>query len=77
MNAITNALARLKDHQALVVGSDGGSDLVLTGAGVERRHARLSRQRTTFLVQDLDTEGGTFVNDLYWFSVNGKSGVAR
>jgi pSer/pThr/pTyr-binding forkhead associated (FHA) protein len=45
-----------------VVGSGQGCDLVADGAGVSSRHCRLQRDETGYVVEDLASTNGTFVN---------------
>ncbi len=62
MQHVIEALGKLKDGQSLVIGSHGGSGLVVVAPGVEKQHARVSRRGAELLVQDLDSSAGTFVN---------------
>ena len=63
MPSLGDVLAGLHDGRSLILGSGGDAGLRLPGPGVDARHARLSRLGEEILVQDLDSAGGTFVND--------------
>ena len=43
MQRVIEALGKLKDGQSLVIGSQGDSGLVVVAPGVEKQHARVSR----------------------------------
>jgi pSer/pThr/pTyr-binding forkhead associated (FHA) protein len=47
----------------LVIGRHPECDIVLAGASVSRRHARLRFRDGTWILQDLDSTNGTWVND--------------
>jgi len=47
---------------AFVLGRAPECDLVLDGAGVSRRHARILREADRFLLEDLGSANGTLVN---------------
>src|SRR5262249_37906137 len=49
-------------EQGLVVGRSADADLFVDVAHASRRHARLSVQAGAFLVEDLGSINGTFVN---------------
>lgn len=55
-----DALPLGKDR--IVLGSDRGSDFRLRGNGVESRHAEIVREGGRFLLRDLRSRAGTFVN---------------
>src|SRR2546430_2336905 len=63
MQTLPEALKQICEGQSLVVGSDAGTDLQLSQLGIDARHARFLCRNTALLVQDLDSCGGTFVND--------------
>jgi len=46
-----------------VIGRSAESDLVLAESGVSRRHAAIEENNGKFLVRDLDSTNGLFVND--------------
>jgi ABC-type multidrug transport system ATPase subunit len=62
MQSILDAVAKLNDNQSLILGSGDSADIVVSGPGVENEHVRFSRRGTLFLVQDLDSSTGTFLN---------------
>jgi pSer/pThr/pTyr-binding forkhead associated (FHA) protein len=47
---------------ALSIGRDGGNDIVIDHPLASRRHARLERDENGYLVRDLDSTNGTYVN---------------
>ncbi|MFC0529720.1 FHA domain-containing protein [Phytohabitans kaempferiae] len=50
------------DGDVVSCGRDGGSDVVLDGATVSRKHAEFHRQGVGYTVSDLDSLNGTYVN---------------
>jgi uncharacterized protein (TIGR02996 family) len=50
------------DKAEITIGRVSGNDLVLPNAGVSRRHARLAVKGDRFLLIDLKSTNGTFVN---------------
>ena len=48
---------------ALTIGSDDASDIVLDHPSVSARHAWLIRHGDGFLIEDAESEAGTFVNE--------------
>jgi pSer/pThr/pTyr-binding forkhead associated (FHA) protein len=50
------------DGAAFVLGRAPECELVLDGAGVSRRHARIVREADRFLLEDLGSANGTLVN---------------
>jgi ABC-type multidrug transport system ATPase subunit len=62
MNRPIDSISRLGEQQSLVLGSSRLSDVVLVSSDISPRHARITRRTSGLVVQDLDTEGGTFVN---------------
>ncbi len=53
---------RLDRDHALIVGRIEGCDVVLPGAALSRRHARLFPDGPLWLIEDLDSSNGTYVN---------------
>jgi len=55
---------RLDDDskEAYIIGRDPENDLVITSPAVSRRHARLYKQQSRWIVQDLGSTSGTFVS---------------
>jgi pSer/pThr/pTyr-binding forkhead associated (FHA) protein len=53
---------RLRDGQN-VIGSDPGSEVTLDDPAVSARHASLRYREGVFLLTDLDSTNGTFIND--------------
>lgn len=51
-------------HDEYAVGRDETNSIVLTDRNVSRKHAFLRRNETGWLVKDLDSQNGTFVNGL-------------
>ncbi|MBS1819573.1 MAG: SpoIIE family protein phosphatase [Acidobacteria bacterium] len=47
-----------------VIGRSSESNLQLNDVHVSRRHAELNQQGTAWLIKDLNSRGGTFVNDV-------------
>jgi predicted component of type VI protein secretion system len=47
---------------AYTVGREAGNDIALEDSQVSRHHARLSRQGNSYVVEDLGSTNGTFVN---------------
>lgn len=50
------------DRDHLAIGRDGANDIVIDHPLASRRHARLERSDDGFVVRDLDSTNGTFVN---------------
>ncbi len=50
------------EHEAIAIGRDGANDIVIDHPLASRRHARLERQTDGFVVRDLESTNGTFVN---------------
>lgn len=49
-------------HEELMIGRNPNCDVVLSGPGVSRHHARLSFRDGVWILQDLDSTNGTLVN---------------
>jgi hypothetical protein len=50
------------DHPMLLVGRDEECDLVIVDRQVSRRHASVIRENDQYVLRDLDSKNGTFVN---------------
>ncbi len=50
------------DKDVYAIGREAGNDLVIEDAQVSRRHARLTKQGNSYLLEDLGSTNGTFVN---------------
>jgi pSer/pThr/pTyr-binding forkhead associated (FHA) protein len=50
------------NQPALSIGRDGANDIVIDHPLASRRHARLERDENGYLVRDLDSTNGTYVN---------------
>jgi hypothetical protein len=50
------------DHPVLLVGRDEECDLVIVDRQVSRRHATITRENDQYVLRDLDSKNGTFVN---------------
>jgi transcriptional regulator with GAF, ATPase, and Fis domain len=50
--------------EALVIGRDTTAGLCIADASVSRRHSRIEKKETGFVITDLESLNGTFVNDL-------------
>jgi len=61
-NKLTNSSDIIEiDKPEIVIGSDAGSDISLEQSTLSDRHTKLSRKNGQLLVEDLDSERGTFV----------------
>ncbi len=47
----------------IIIGRDPGADIILSTAVVSRRHARITRQGEDYIIEDLGSSNGTFVNN--------------
>jgi ABC-type multidrug transport system ATPase subunit/pSer/pThr/pTyr-binding forkhead associated (FHA) protein len=47
----------------IIIGRDPGVDLTISSPAVSRRHAKLTREDDGFVLEDLGSSNGTFVND--------------
>jgi hypothetical protein len=54
--------ARDADKSSWVVGSAPGCDIVVTGEFVSKRHCALTRRDDSYLLEDLGSRNGTYVN---------------
>jgi pSer/pThr/pTyr-binding forkhead associated (FHA) protein len=50
------------DAEQITIGRDGANDIVIDHPLASRRHARLERTEDGFIVRDLESTNGTFVN---------------
>jgi phosphoserine phosphatase RsbU/P len=60
------------DSDETIIGRSGGLPIVLEGANISRRHARIVRNKDQFFVEDLGSSNGTFVNDR---RINGRTSL--
>jgi sigma-B regulation protein RsbU (phosphoserine phosphatase) len=64
---ITTALGRSRTHQLgdqpVVLGRDPGCDIPLDDLGASRRHATVGPEDGGYVIKDLGSKNGTFVND--------------
>ena len=51
------------DEERMLIGRDESCTLVVSDDSVSRRHALLEKDTAGFLVTDLDSTNGTYVND--------------
>lgn len=52
------------DEEAMVIGRETAAHLCIADASVSRRHSRIEKKDDVFVITDLDSLNGTFVNDL-------------
>jgi len=52
------------DEEAMVIGRETAAHLCIADASVSRRHSRIEKKDDAFVITDLDSLNGTFVNDL-------------
>ncbi len=50
------------DRPGYVIGREAGNDLVIEDPQVSRRHAQLTRQGNSYLIEDIGSTNGTYVN---------------
>ncbi|MBN2148313.1 MAG: FHA domain-containing protein [Anaerolineales bacterium] len=50
------------DKPSFTIGREAGNDIVISDADVSRKHATLTLQGDTYLLEDLGSTNGTFVN---------------
>ncbi len=50
------------DQDSYTIGREAGNEIVIEDAQVSRRHATLTRQGTTYLLEDIGSTNGTYVN---------------
>jgi two-component system, NtrC family, response regulator HydG len=52
------------NEDTLVIGRETNADLCIADASVSRRHSRIEKRETGFVITDLESLNGTFVNDV-------------
>ncbi len=52
------------EREVMIIGRDPGCGLILEPKSVSRKHAAISRRTGTFMLEDIESTGGTFVNGL-------------
>src|SRR5918997_4183394 len=52
------------NEETLVVGRETAANLCIADASVSRRHCKIENKEQGFVITDLDSLNGTFVNDL-------------
>jgi Nif-specific regulatory protein len=52
------------NEESLVIGRETAANLCIADASVSRRHSRIDKQENDFVIVDLDSLNGTFVNDV-------------
>jgi len=52
------------DEEAMVIGRETAAHLCIADASVSRRHSRIEKKDDAFVITDLDSLNGTFVNDV-------------
>lgn len=64
--AVREASGRVRemtfDHDRIVVGRAPQNELCITGKGVSGRHCQITRDRSGYVIEDLRSTNGTFVN---------------
>ncbi len=59
----STVLKELKiDQNEIIIGRDSGNDIQIDNVAVSREHARIIRGPNYYLIEDLDSTNGTFVN---------------
>lgn len=58
----TNILSRFHKRESVVIGRGSECDIVVKDAKASRRHCQLSRKENGFLLEDLGSRNGTYVN---------------
>ena len=59
----SNVLKELKiDQDEIIIGRDSGNDIQIDNEAVSREHARIIRGPNCYLIEDLNSTNGTFVN---------------
>ena len=52
------------DEETLVIGRETAANLCIADASVSRRHSKIEKKEDGFVITDLESLNGTFVNDL-------------
>jgi Nif-specific regulatory protein len=52
------------NEETLIIGRETNADLCIADASVSRRHSRIEKQEEGFVITDLESLNGTFVNDV-------------
>jgi Nif-specific regulatory protein len=52
------------DEEPLVIGRETAANLCIADASVSRRHSKIEKQESGFVITDLESLNGTFVNDV-------------
>lgn len=47
----------------VIIGRDDSCDIILDDLAASQRHARISKQRNSYLIEDLGSSNGTFLNN--------------
>ena len=50
------------DQDEIIIGRDSGNDIQIDNIAVSREHARIIRGPKCYLIEDLNSSNGTFVN---------------
>src|ERR1044072_7296647 len=52
------------NEESLIIGRETAADLCIADASVSRRHTHIEKHETGFVITDLESLNGTFVNDV-------------
>jgi pSer/pThr/pTyr-binding forkhead associated (FHA) protein len=52
------------NEESLVIGRETAANLCIADASVSRRHSKIEKKETGFVLSDLESLNGTFVNDV-------------
>lgn len=52
------------NEEALVIGRETAANLCIADASVSRRHSKIEKKETGFVITDLESLNGTFINDV-------------
>jgi pSer/pThr/pTyr-binding forkhead associated (FHA) protein len=50
------------DRDEIIIGRDSGNDVQIDNEAVSREHAKIIRDQNYYLIEDLTSTNGTFVN---------------